>query len=54
MLLWPKAARLHGVVWVTDEIQTAGCSPIRKLIDCLNAWLNDPLVRLPAGLLESG
>jgi len=50
-----KGCEVHGVLWVTDEIheiQTGGLLTNRKLIDCLNAWLDDPLVRLPAGLLE--
>jgi hypothetical protein len=33
--------------------QLSAIAPNRKLIDCLNAWLNDPLIRLPAGLLEA-
>ncbi|MGH6712325.1 MAG: type II toxin-antitoxin system VapC family toxin [Bradyrhizobium sp.] len=48
-----KGCEVHGVIWVTDEIQTGGLLTNRKLIDCLNAWLNDPLIRLPAGLLQA-
>jgi hypothetical protein len=48
-----KGCEVHGVVWVTDEIHTGGLLTNRKLIECLNIWLNDPLVRLPAGLLEA-
>lgn len=48
-----KGREVHGVVWVTDEIHTSGLLTNRKLIECLNIWLNDPLVRLPAGLLEA-
>lgn len=48
-----KGCEVHGVVWVTDEIHSRSLLASSKLIECLEAWLNDPLVRLPTGHLNS-
>jgi predicted nucleic acid-binding protein len=48
-----KGCEVHGVIWVTDEIYSRGLLANRKLAECLEAWLNDPVVRLPAGQLNT-
>lgn len=56
-----KGCEVHGVIWVADQIHSLGLIDNLDLAACLEVWLNDPLVRLPAAelsarlrLLESG
>jgi hypothetical protein len=42
-----KGCEVHGVIWVTDEIHSRSLLASLKVAQCLEAWLNDPLVRLP-------
>jgi hypothetical protein len=46
-----KGWEVHGVLWVADEIHRGGLVTAHKLIQCLTAWRDDPLVRLPSNLL---
>jgi predicted nucleic acid-binding protein len=48
-----KGCEVHGVIWVTDEIYSRSLLANVKLAKCLEAWLNDPLVRLPVGQLNT-
>ncbi|MCK1621203.1 hypothetical protein IVA96_32475 [Bradyrhizobium sp. 159] len=48
-----KGWEVRGVLWVTDEIHSRGLATAHKLIQCLIAWQDDPLVRLPANLLHA-
>ncbi|MCC8948211.1 type II toxin-antitoxin system VapC family toxin [Bradyrhizobium sp. Arg62] len=48
-----KGCEVHGVIWVADEVHGGGLMNNLKLAKCLEAWLDDPLVRLPAGQLTS-
>ena len=48
-----KGCEVHGVIWVADEIHSRALLANVKLAECLEAWLNDPLVRLPAGQLNT-
>ena len=48
-----KGCEVHGVIWVTDEIHGRGLLANNRLAECLTAWLNDPLVRLPENLLHA-
>jgi predicted nucleic acid-binding protein len=38
---------VHGALWVTDEICRCGLLPDQHVANCLQAWLDDDLVRLP-------
>jgi Asp-tRNA(Asn)/Glu-tRNA(Gln) amidotransferase A subunit family amidase len=48
-----KGCEVHGVIWVTDEIHNRSLLASVKLAQCLEAWLNDPLVRLPVAHLNT-
>src|SRR5262249_55231533 len=37
----------HGLLWVVDEIRTAKTATMKTLLKALEAWHDDPLVRLP-------
>lgn len=43
-----RGCEVHGVLWVTDEIHKSGLLVDSQIASCLNAWLGDPFVRLPA------
>ena len=38
---------VHGVLWVTDELESHGIASPRKLYDALRLLHDDPLVFLP-------
>jgi hypothetical protein len=40
---------VHGVLWVSDEIERATAMPFADLADALTRLESDPLVFLPAG-----
>ena len=42
---------VHGAIWVTDEICRCGLLPDQHVAKCLQAWLDDDLVRLPSAEL---
>jgi predicted nucleic acid-binding protein len=44
---------VHGALWVTDEICRCGLLPDQHVAKCLQAWLDDDLVRLPPTQLNS-
>jgi predicted nucleic acid-binding protein len=44
---------VHGALWVTDEICRCGVLPDQHVAKCLQTWLDDDLVRLPAGQLQT-
>ncbi|MBR0749347.1 type II toxin-antitoxin system VapC family toxin [Bradyrhizobium japonicum] len=48
-----KGCEVRGVLWVTDEIHSRGLVTVNRLIQCLTTWRDDPLVRLPANLLQA-
>lgn len=39
--------RVHGVLWVIDELAAADASPTSQLIDALKRWQSDNTVFLP-------
>lgn len=43
-----KGVEAHGVLWVTDEIETQGIAPPRRLHEALCLLRDDVLVFLPA------
>jgi predicted nucleic acid-binding protein len=43
---------VHGAIWVTDEICRCGLLPDQHVAKCLQAWLDDDLVRLPSAELS--
>lgn len=42
-----RAVRVHGVLWVIDQLHTAGACEIELLISALETWLEDDSVFLP-------
>lgn len=42
----------HGVLWIIEEIHKAESSHSKALLKALNAWLEDPYVRLPRAEIE--
>lgn len=47
-----KGCEVHGVLWVTDEIYRCGVLGDDRIAECLRAWLDDELVRLPAAQIN--
>ena len=45
--------RVHGVLWVIDQLQTAGACLTSLLIGALQAWRSDDAVFLPAVEIEN-
>ena len=48
-----KAIEVHGALWVIDELHRLQVTPARALIDCLESWRADRLVRLPHPLITA-
>lgn len=44
---------VHGILWVLDELHKHGVLPPQRLARCCTTWLDDPLVRLPATLVQT-
>ena len=42
-----KGLRVHGVLWVIDELAAADACPTSQLIDALKRWQSDNTVFLP-------
>lgn len=42
-----EGLRVHGVLWVIDELAVAGACATRLLVDALRAWQSDSAVFLP-------
>ena len=42
-----EGLRVHGVLWVIDELAVAGACAICLLVDALQAWQSDSAVFLP-------
>ena len=42
-----KGLRVHGVLWVIDELAAADACPTSQLIDALKRWQSDKTVFLP-------
>ena len=42
-----KGLRVHGVLWVIDELAAADACPTSQLIDALKRWQGDDTVFLP-------
>lgn len=47
-----NGCEVHGVLWVTDEICRCGVLGGDRIAECLQTWLDDELVRLPAGQIN--
>lgn len=43
-----KGVRVHGVLWIVDELEAAGLCPAELLIGALEIWAADETVFLPA------
>lgn len=41
--------RVHGVLWVVDELRRLSIGSEAVIVHALNAWRDDPAVRLPIG-----
>ena len=44
--------RVHGVLWIIDELKAAEACDDALLIDALQVWEADPSVFLPSGLVD--
>lgn len=42
-----EGLRVHGVLWVIDELAAAGACPASLLVEALQTWQNDRTVFLP-------
>ena len=47
-----RAVRVHGVLWVIDELHAAGACEIGLLVSALETWRTDETVFLPKAELE--
>lgn len=47
-----RKVRVHGVLWVIDELRAAGACDAELLISALKIWRDDRTVFLPASEIE--
>lgn len=47
-----EGIKVHGVLWVLDELHQRGVCEARLLTGALEVWREDPTVRLPANELD--
>lgn len=47
-----RSVRVHGVLWIIDELQAAGACDIELLISALELWLADDAVFLPIAEID--
>nr|WP_244665363.1 type II toxin-antitoxin system VapC family toxin [Afifella marina] len=47
-----RAVRVHGVLWIIDELEAAGACDIELLISALERWLADDAVFLPVAEID--
>ena len=47
-----RAVRVHGVLWIIDELYAASVCEIELLISALEIWLSDDMVFLPKVEIE--
>lgn len=48
-----KGVRVHGVLWIIDQLHELTLCSTELLIDALEAWAADPTVFLPADEIEA-
>ena len=44
---------MHGVLWIVDQLDTAGICPDSLLIEALEAWQEDDTAFLPQNEISS-
>ena len=47
-----KEVRVHGVLWIIDELLAAGACELELLVSALEIWMNDRAVFLPDSEIE--
>ena len=47
-----RAMRVHGVLWIIDELHAAGVCEVELLISALETWRQDDAVFLPVGEID--
>ena len=47
-----RAVRVHGVLWIIDELHAAGVCEVELLISALQVWRADDAVFLPVAEID--
>jgi len=47
-----RAVRVHGILWIIDELHAAGACEIELLVSALETWRADDAVFLPVAEID--